>query len=341
MWHWLLHLMSVSFWITSAALASDPSTGPTSNAEAAILWADSQSAFQAQKYSASITPLERLLARYPGYPDLKDYREIRYQLGKCYFETRDSASENKKTNQLLHAYLEGSGEHPHRLEALELIGRLQLREKNYDEAMLVALELGKTEDPSFKARSLTLKARALLGKGQLSAAKEIALSNGTLARTTRSEEILGEAELVQLEILIAECDVKTPQVQSEDEVRTQIQERGACLQESLVHYRELLNADDEHSAKSADEIVLAAYHTYSKACSNPPAPPPLVVDGKPKKRTPEQLKNYHSELSQHLRSIYAVQKQTALSFIKNWENENPKPSGFVLNHLKITERSLR
>lgn len=340
MWRWLLHLIIVSLWVAGThgnAHAADPSTGPTSAAEAEILWKKSQSAFDAKDYSGSLSSLERLFARYPGYPDLKDYRELRYQLGKVYFE----AGENIKANKMLHSYLEGAAAHPHRLEALELIGRLQLRMKNYDEAILASIELGKTEDPAFKTRALLTKARALMKKQEMASAREIADSSKILARTTNNREIIGDSDLVGLELSTTECEKPMKSPQSENHVRAAIQEWGDCLKQSLIAFRELLNSEDTASAAQGFELMKNAYLKYGAACTNPPAPPALVVDGKPRKRNAHQLQSYHQELRENLLELFSEEKKAALSFLKNWEQENPKPSEFIVEHLKSIEESLQ
>jgi tetratricopeptide (TPR) repeat protein len=353
MWHW--HLPRKSFLYPTAglaltiscsfalpALAADSSVGPVSEAEGVILWKESQTDYSRENCQDALNPLKRLVDRYPGYPTASDYRKARFELGHCYFELK----KDKEAVRTLKTYLEGSGEHPDSDQARELLGRAQLRLKQFHEADLTSQELQKSEAPEAQAKALLLRSQVWIARDQNEKAKASVISALSLAESLKSKPLLGEARATEYEIMTREC-LRSSSTQrhkkgkallkDEAHVRSEIETRGTCLTEALVQFRKVLGTEHEPSAERALTLAKNSFADYRQACENPPQPPAL----KPRDRTADQLRKYRNELVDNLSQIYENHRKTAVQMIVNWKQETPPPSQAVQRRLQVLENLLK
>jgi tetratricopeptide (TPR) repeat protein len=344
MWHWLsLRNRRISFSLgmvlslspLGSALAADTSLGPATPADAAILWKDSQSYYEGGQCEDALPRLKRLIDRHPGSPTAVEYRKARFELGHCLFEL----GRNKEAVQALRTYLEGTGDHPEADRAREMLGIAQLRLKRLHEAYLTADELKKSPSIESQSRALMLRTRVWIARKKLDQAKPSLVSALNLAEQTGSNPLIGETRVLALDLAIRECvaAASPKRLKEESLVRTEMEERGTCLAQSLVEFRKALQSESAPSSEAALTLATQAYRDYHQACENPPSPPRM----KPKDRSATELKKYRSELADSLIGIFEKNRKTALRMISNWKQESPPPSSFVQERLQKLEESLK
>jgi tetratricopeptide (TPR) repeat protein len=324
-----------------AAFANDTSTGPTSNAEASILWQDGQTDYLQGKFREAIPLLQRLIDRYPGFPSVSDYHEARLWLGKSYLET----GENKKALAEFKNYLEGAIRKINREDALVWSGKAQLNLKQYDEAYMTSVEIqhDAENDPSRKelmAEALLLRARALLGLGgsrQGESAGRVLESADQIAQQSGNPGLRAESAELLLEQKLGDCARLLPHKPlSEGEVSTRFDRRAACLAESFPLYRRAVREGEQANADRANTLLTGAYDGLWKVCQNPPPPKKI----KPIDRTDVEKKRYLQELSSELTKNCRRQTDLALDIVRTWTAESPPLSSFAMTHVLALQREL-
>jgi hypothetical protein len=220
-----------------------------------------------------------------------------------------------------------------------MLGIAQLRLKRLHEAYLTADELKKSPSIESQSRALMLRTRVWIARKKLDQAKPSLVSALNLAEQTGSNPLIGETRVLALDLAIRECvaAASPKRLKEESLVRTEMEERGTCLAQSLVEFRKALQSESAPSSEAALTLATQAYRDYHQACENPPSPPRM----KPKDRSATELKKYRSELADSLIGIFEKNRKTALRMISNWKQESPPPSSFVQERLQKLEESLK
>ena len=113
-----------------------------------------------------------------------------------------------------------------------------------------------------------------------------------------SPEVQAHAAWIDLQLKLRQCEkFPTRGRLEEDEVRSQLERKGVCLNEGAVIFRAILETSSARFSELASQALTRGYTAYENNCANPPSPPALPAG---KKRTAEQTLQYRAELSDRL-----------------------------------------
>jgi hypothetical protein len=320
----------------SAGDSSAVTAGPTSDEEAAVLWKDGKSDFEHGLDEDAIPKLERLVARYPGYPG---FIEAHRMLARAYLRTGQPA----KAKPLLQAYIQGQGHSRSALEARLELARAELGLKLYSEALLVSVEATKlaakagASAADIRAEALMLRARAQMGLGQDDRASSSVRSALTALPSPAPSPLAAAVRETSLKLKLRGC-ARFPSrgKLTEGQVRDQLGRRGACLHGALLQFKEVLATGDTTTCDLAQSEISEAFASYWKKCRNPPPPPPV----KPKDRNAQQLKTYFRELAVVLEEDCRRQITEGRSMLTGWEAPESHVPGTALDALKKASKDL-
>jgi tetratricopeptide (TPR) repeat protein len=329
-----LVLSILSGW--TPAFAIENSSGPATPEGAKLTWTEARDAYQQGHYADAIGPIERLLARYPGYPDATAYLEARAWLGHSQL-VLGAPSEAVAP---LSAYIEGAGRAnpPLTSQARIWLGDSYVELGHYQEALLTARELAlKLEaapdaalPPEFEAQALQLKARALIGLGRMEEAARAVASAASPSERSAKPPILGEQRLLETRIKARECG-RLPSAPSLEEAETidQLNRRGLCLEESIVLFERLITTGSEEHVQRGEEMVAGAFTDYTKACENPPAPVFRAKNHHASSMhgTPAARARYRTELIARLMPSCRAHAASASELLRKWQSAETAPSG--------------
>jgi tetratricopeptide (TPR) repeat protein len=319
----MIFCIGISFSFSAAALAIDTSSGPASQADAPVLMEQARQAYEHGMYSDAIAPLERLLNRYPGYPDATTYRILRAWLGHSFLAIKMP----EKAITPLETYIEGAGASDQmrgqthiKLWARIWIIESYLQLEKYREALIASDELKNDPDhtitPELEARSLLLKARTLIALDREPEAAP--LVNAALGPATLCGEpkALGEARLLGLELKIHDCSrLASARTLEEAEAIDQLERRGTCLAEAVVLFEKLADSKSEDHADLGRVTLGLAYKNYIHSCQNPPAP-----QGK-SRTSAQQKRTYLVELAAKVVPACRAQAGTASLLLQKWKKD--------------------
>jgi tetratricopeptide (TPR) repeat protein len=311
------------FFASSLAQAIDTSSGPATPAGAAVLLSEARQDYEHGLYEESIAPIERLLNRYPGYPDAKTYRELRAWLGHCLLVARKP----EQAITPLETYIEGAGPSDQNQARgpgmLRVWGRIWLIEaylqlEKYREALIAAQELLSDADhratPEFEARSLLLAARALIALNRENDAQQRVDAASRAALLSGEPKVLGEQRLLQLELKLYRCSL-WPSAKRLNEAETidQLDRRGTCLEEAIIDFERLASAKSEEHLSLGQETLNLGYRRYLSACKNPPEAMPAQINPSPRQRA-----TYLSELSAKVGPACRQHAASGAELLRQW-----------------------
>ncbi len=310
---------------------SGPAAGPASDEEARILWVDGKKAMDEGRYDQAIVPLERLVARYPGYPG---FIESRLLLGKALLQQ----GRPKDAQPYLKDYIQDQGTSAEAIRARLLLIRTRLALGEYNEALLGAIEVSRwvNNKPELLAETLLLKARAQIGLKQDMRAESTLDSAKKTLTDQMPASLRTEAFAAGLKLKLLAC-AKFPSAGPLDEsqIRDQLDRRGTCLLQSLLIHRQALAAGDMALARLAQSELTQAARNYSHTCSNPPPPPPITIgpDKTRKTRTAQQVKTYNREMSVVLEQDCRAKLKQGYDLTQGWKESLPTSTAPLLTEL--------
>jgi hypothetical protein len=295
--------------------AAETSVGPTSDAEAALLWRDGQAAFKTEDYVQAIVLLQRLVDRYPG---AQGYLEAHRYLGRAYLFTNQA----DKSVAPLKYYIAATSDRALSLRARIWLGEAYLALKKPHEAYLAALEIekSKTAGAVLFSESQILKARALVDTNEDDRAQKTldAVKNQVVVQS--DPELKVQTEQVMLELKIRECSLlpdlkKTPKMEELD-TRDTYSRRALCLQEAVLLFKDAVlsgvKAKDTLTMDHSQSLLLKGFQDYNRAVLNPPAA--IAVSAE----TPKQRAQYSAELSDVLDQDRLRTYKETLATLTSW-----------------------
>ncbi|MDR3606709.1 MAG: hypothetical protein P4M08_04925 [Oligoflexia bacterium] len=315
------------------APAVETSSGPTTMEGAEVLWHDAKKAYEEGLYDEAIPPIERLLSRYPGYPDAKRYRELRAWLGHAWL----AQGKPEKAISPLQAYLEGAGrtdsslwtseESVNRAHARIRIVDAYTQLRKFQDALIAVEELKK--DPAhnltseLEARSLLQEARLLIALGRQNEAATLVVSASAPAQRAAQPAVLGEQRLLETELKAETC-ARFPSAKALEESETinQLDRRGICLEEAMLYFERLVNAKSETHSELARDLFSRAFKNYKEACANPPPSTKTKVQ-----TTAQQKVTYREELAAKLIPACQAHAENAAALLRKWKATQPGPAG--------------
>lgn len=280
------------------------SVGPTSSAEAEILWEDGKKAFDASEFSECADRLQRLVDRYPAFAQSHSAHFI---LGKSWLELGRA----DKALPPLKYFVESSN--PESAPSARLwLGRAYLDLHKFHEAYLLTLEKNRGLAPEIETENLLIKSRALMGMKQDDRATQSIQSARKLA--PQNHDLVDKIDLIDLQLKLRACAKYAAAKQlAEDQARSQIESRGVCLLEAVSRFKDpILAMTGAQTQKQATQELSTAFQAYTEVCAHPPDPTPL----RPKPRTREQLIRYRHELAAQLREDCGKKSAAASRLIK-------------------------
>ena len=247
--------------------------GPTSDAEAALLWKDGKAEFEAHHCGASLERLTRLIARYPAHPGFTEAHRL---AGICQLEARQNAPAIASFKY----YVEAQGQGVQRLPAKNLLAQAYLAAGRFSETFLLTGEVlkGGTAntplDDSTRASALLLRARALFGLGRkLQAQDALESAQALLAKSHDSDPALqAKTRRLALDFNLERCEqwVKGDHLPEADTLY-QFGQRFECLERSGLLLLDLFKAAQPAEAELGRKSFKLRWQQYLDRLSNPPA----------------------------------------------------------------------
>lgn len=318
MWLWLLIQLATPDTFLPAAFAVETSNGPTSEAEAKILWSDGEKAFDQGNYQDAVNDLKRLLDRYPGNTG---YLEAHRLLGRALMQL----GRYNEAVTPLKAYISAAGDRELGLRTRLWLGDDELHLSKPNEAYLLALEVEKATEktsPLLYAESQFLKSRALIGLNQDTRAVRVLDSIESAPAVQSDVTLKGYAAQSRIELKLRECAKHpAPGKMNEAQARDQFARRALCLQDALILFKTTAESKEIPTSDSAGDDLYLGFSSYAKATRTPPEP----VETKPEKRTAAQKKQYHAEIVDQLEQDRKKALREALGTLAEWgEKASPK-----------------
>lgn len=312
-WHLArnLSLLLVSCGMTPGLASAAPSAAPESaapwQADAEFLNRQGKEAFVAGDFEKAVFYLQRLVKKYPA---AVGYADAHYFLGQALLKLEKA----EKAEPNLKYFIEAAGTIPEAIDARLLLGDAYLNQKKNSEAFLLSKEIERFKlDPLHHARMLLLKARSLIALNRnddAEATLRSAIKDLQQIKPSPSS-ILASAYFLKFQLKLAHCSLyagRSPL--SEAQTIAEMEQRGDCLLESLLIYRELLAHNHQREAKKASQEIVKEFSRYRSRCESPPDSPERLNAG--------QKSQYKLELSQRLMKTCSSKARRALSIFRSW-----------------------
>ena len=339
MWRWLLIANLAWSSLAWAAGETTPasSIGPTSSAEAKILWQDSTAAFQAENYQKVANLLSRYVDRYPGEAH---YIQAHWWLGKAWYKLKSP----EKAVAPLKYFIDEARLTDESAQARLILARVELALRKNQEAYLLAREtqeklngalkvaespppaeaptgsserrMGKSLIKAHLSEALLLESESLMALGFDQRAR-LALDSAAknlpqdLGKTPLLSALQGETKVTELKLKLRDCArYPTQEKMDEAQAQAQFQRRGSCLLEGTLLLKATLEAGDPEAADMASFQASQGFKLFHRACDHPPAPLG--------KRTAVEKIKYEDELKTLLKSDCDKTSMEALTLAEGW-----------------------
>jgi len=340
MWRWLsiptILLFSLCFFQPCYAIPT--SSGQNTEEEAQVLWNSGKAALSESRFQDAVNALQRYVDRYPGTPD---YLRAHFYLGKALIEQNS----NSKAVAVLTNFITSCQNPVESAEGRLLLANAYLNLEKYQQAYLITLEIDqiekKTSLPSDTLlEALYIKSRSLLNLNYLDRATQVLASADKQLSDKNSPMVKGQVFDLKLKLKISECaQLPSKDRLDEGQLRDQLDRRGTCVLESLLIFHKILKSNDLRSAASAATQVNEAFDQYSKSCSSSYSAPAVSPISKQSssRRTAQEMRRYHAELSDQLKQDCKKNWNTGLQLLNSWKADLPNS---MLGSLLQTSKSL-
>ena len=340
--------------MTPTSTTPATAVGPTSDAEATLLFDDSRALVAEKKFANAVPKLERLVDRYPGSAGFTEAHRL---LAICYWKLGDS----KRAIPPMRAFIDALGRSERAIQARLDLARILVEMNRIQETIATTQEIDAVlKKASGLSRELTsqysqssrlLRARAWIANNRIEDAERAMDSVADELQSTPQAPSFIRSELIdlQLAIQLKACDRLSMNDQKpsldEAQVKNLLERRSICLSEALPRYRDLLKLNDSDgesgAARFSQEGTMALKSSYSallQACKNPPAPPP-TLSGKP--RTAEQTRSYVAERQRILNTACTSEFSKHIELLNAFRPSVPEKNRALLDEVREHAQVLR